>query len=74
MTDTLQWTSRENRLAQLAAEHGAAARPGSGRYAAIIAGADGPRLAQADAIDELFALGEVRALVNLDYAPSTQGR
>ena len=67
MTDTLQWSAREHRLAQLADEHGVAARPGSGRYAAIVVGSDGPRVAQADEIGDLFAFGELRALVNLDY-------
>jgi hypothetical protein len=74
MTDRLQWSSREHRLAKLADEHQVAVRPGSGRFAAIIERCDGPRLAQADAIDELFALGDVRALVNLDCAPSTRDR
>ena len=71
MTDTLEWISREHRLAQLAEEHGVPASPGSGRYGAIVEGSDGPRLAQADTIDELFVLGDIRALVNLDYAPTT---
>jgi hypothetical protein len=74
MTHTLQRSSREQRLAKLADEHNVAVVPGSGRFAAIIEGSVGPRLAQADAIGELFALGDVRALVNLDYAASTQDR
>ena len=61
--------ARAKRAAWLAAEHGVDDRGGSGRWAAVVLRDGRAEFVRGDDIDGLLALGELVALVNLDYEP-----
>jgi hypothetical protein len=61
--------ARAKRAARLAAEHGVDDQGGSGRWAAVVLRDGRAEFVRGDDIDGLLALGELVALVDLDYEP-----
>jgi hypothetical protein len=61
--------ARAKRAARLAAEHGVNDQAGTGRYAAVVNRDGRAEFVRGDDIDGLLALGELVALVDLDYDP-----
>jgi hypothetical protein len=65
-------SSRAKRAARLAAEYGVDDRAGTGRYAAVVCRDGSAECARGDEIDGLLALGELIALLDLDYDAGTR--
>jgi hypothetical protein len=58
---------RAKRAARLAADHGIDDRAGDGRYAAVVLRDGSAELVRGDDIHGLLTLGELVALIDLDY-------
>jgi len=60
-------SAREQHTARLAAEYNVESSSGDGRYAAVVRRAGRTELVQGDDINDLLALGELLALVDLGH-------